>query len=52
MPRIAPIHPATATGRARELLDQVQGRLGRAPNFNTLAQTELDLPRVALDAAR
>ncbi len=33
MSRIAPIDPQTATGRRRELLDQVQKMLGSTPNF-------------------
>lgn len=33
MPRIEPIDPATATGAARQLLEQVQKQLGMTPNF-------------------
>lgn len=33
MPRIQPLDPATATGRARELLDGVEKKLGFVPNL-------------------
>jgi uncharacterized peroxidase-related enzyme len=33
MPRIHPINPDTATGKAKELLDAVQGALGMTPNM-------------------
>lgn len=39
MPRISPIDPKTATGRAKDLLDGVQAALGATPNLmRTLAQ--------------
>lgn len=39
MPRIAPIDPKAATGRAKELLDAVQAELGVTPNLiRTIAQ--------------
>lgn len=38
MPRISPIDPKSATGRAKELLDGVQASIGATPNlFRTLA---------------
>jgi alkylhydroperoxidase family enzyme len=43
MPRIEPIDPAAASGHARELLNHVQGSLGRVPN---LAATMAVEPRV------
>lgn len=40
MPRMTPIDPANATGRARELLDTVQSKLGKTPNMmRTMAQS-------------
>ena len=40
MPRIAPVDPNTATGRAKELLDGVQAALGATPNLlRTMAQS-------------
>ncbi|GAB4231742.1 MAG: carboxymuconolactone decarboxylase family protein [Methyloligellaceae bacterium] len=40
MPRIAPLDPARATGRAKELLDGVQASLGATPNLlRTLAHS-------------
>ena len=40
MPRIAPVNPNTATGRAKELLDGVQAALGATPNLlRTMAQS-------------
>jgi AhpD family alkylhydroperoxidase len=36
MSRIAPVDPATAKGRAKELLDEVQSRLGATPNMTKL----------------
>lgn len=46
MPRIQAIDPAAASGRARELLDGVQKKLGRTPN---LMRTMANQPAV-LDA--
>lgn len=44
MPRISPIDPASATGRAKELLDSVQATLGATPNLmRTLAQAPVAL---------
>lgn len=46
MPRISPLDPKTATGRAKELLDGVQASIGATPNlFRTLAHAP-----AALDA--
>lgn len=46
MPRISPIDPKTATGRAKDLLDGVQATIGATPNlFRTLAHAP-----AALDA--
>ena len=40
MPRIASIDPATAQGRAKELLDSTQAQLGRTPNlYQSMAQS-------------
>ncbi len=40
MPRIEPINPEIATGRAKDLLDGVQQKLGMAPNLmRTMAQS-------------
>ncbi len=33
MPRLQPIHPETATGKAKELLDGVHKKLGMTPNL-------------------
>jgi len=33
MPRLLPIEPTTATGKAKELLDTVQKKLGQTPNM-------------------
>ena len=33
MPRLRTIHPNEANGKAKELLDGVQGRLGMVPNL-------------------
>jgi hypothetical protein len=33
MSRLHPIDPATATGKAEELLDSVKGKLGLVPNM-------------------
>jgi uncharacterized peroxidase-related enzyme len=33
MPRLTPINPANATGRAKELLDGVEAAFGKAPNM-------------------
>ena len=39
MPRINPVKPDQATGKAKELLDAVQSKLGRTPNLlTTMAQ--------------
>ena len=35
MPRITPIDPASAKGRAKELLDAVRASLGATPNMTT-----------------
>jgi uncharacterized peroxidase-related enzyme len=38
MPRISPVNPAAATGKAKQLLDAVQAKLGLTPNLmKTLA---------------
>src|SRR5258707_7778791 len=38
MPRITPVQPADATGKAKQLLDAVQAKLGLTPNLmKTLA---------------
>lgn len=40
MPRIEPIQPEEATGKAKDLLDTVQAKFGKAPNiFKTMAQS-------------
>lgn len=40
MPRIQPLNPAQATGKARQLLDAVQAKLGLTPNMmKTMAQS-------------
>ncbi len=40
MPRLTPIDPSTATGKAKELLDGVQAALGVTPNLiRTMAQS-------------
>lgn len=40
MPRLTPIDPNTATGRARDLLDGVQAAIGATPNLlRTMAQS-------------
>lgn len=40
MPRIQPVDPATATGRAKEQLDGIQAKLGKTPNiFKTFAHS-------------
>lgn len=40
MPRIEPIQPNEATGKAKDLLDAVQAKFGKAPNiFKTMAQS-------------
>jgi uncharacterized peroxidase-related enzyme len=39
MPRIQPIQPADATGKAKKLLDGVQAKLGMTPNLMTTLAT-------------
>ncbi len=40
MARIEPLNPKEATGKAKELLDGVQAKFGKAPNiFKTMAQS-------------
>ena len=40
MPRIAPVDPNTATGRAKDLLDGVKAEIGATPNLmRTMAQS-------------
>ena len=40
MPRIQPLNPAQATGKAKQLLDAVQAKLGLTPNMmKTMAQS-------------
>jgi hypothetical protein len=34
MSRLKAIHPSTATGKAKELLDAVKGKLGLVPNYD------------------
>ena len=44
MPRIQPIDPNTATGKAKELVDAVKAKLGRVPNIlGTMAQSPVVL---------
>ena len=44
MPRIAPIDPAEASGRTKELLDEVHGMFGATPNlFRTAAASPATL---------
>ena len=33
MPRLQPVNPSTATGKGKELLDAVKGKLGMVPNM-------------------
>lgn len=50
MPRLTVVDPDHAQGRAKELLDRVEGALTNY--FNSVGQTEIDLPVVELPVAR
>ena len=39
MPRLKPVDPVTAIGKAKELLDRVQGKLGVVPNMTRVMAT-------------
>ena len=48
MSRITQIVPESATGKARELLDAVKGKLGLnifTNYFNHVAETDIDFPK-------